>query len=212
MGLLKRTHASVLDETATKYVDFAVDGAQRMKQLIDALLLYSRVDARGGSFVPVHLQASFNNVLRALPLLVEESGARFQCDPLPNVWGDQAQLEQVLQNLIANAIKFRSDRPPEIKLHCNEHPTHWEISVADNGIGFEACYAERIFAMFQRLHDRQTYPGSGIGLAIAKRIVSRHGGRIWASSVPGQGATFTFTLPKTPAVHGAKGTYDQAVH
>ncbi|HET8936410.1 MAG TPA: ATP-binding protein [Polyangiales bacterium] len=212
MGLLKRTHASALDETATKYVDFAVDGAQRMKQLIDALLLYSRVDARGGSFVPVRLRESFDNVVRALPLLVEESGARFHCDPLPNVWGDQSQLEQVLQNLIANAIKFRGDRAPEIRVHCTEHSTHWEISVADNGIGFDPAYAERIFAMFQRLHDRQTYPGSGIGLAIAKRIVSRHGGRIWASSVPGQGAVFTFTLPKNPTLDGTNATYDQTVH
>jgi PAS domain S-box-containing protein len=211
MGLLKRTHGSALDDTATKYINFAVDGAQRMKQLIDALLHYSRVDARGGSFVPVRLQDSFDNVLRALPLLIEESGAHIACEPLPVVWGDQTQLEQVLQNLVANAIKFRSERPAEIRVSSTEHNAHWEIAVADNGIGFEPRCAERIFAMFQRLHDRQTYEGSGIGLAIAKRIVSRHGGQIWATSVPGEGATFSFTLPKHPAIDAANPTFDRAV-
>ena len=196
MGLLKRNYGTSFDETATKYVDFAVDGALRMKQLIDALLQYSRVDGRGGSFGRVRLQASFDNVVRALPLLVEESGASIQCDPLPEVWGDQAQLEQVFQNLVANAIKFRGERAPQIHVHCEEHSSHWEISVSDNGIGFEPQHAERIFAMFQRLHHRQAYAGSGIGLAIAKRIINRHGGKIWASATPGQGAVFTFSLPK----------------
>lgn len=211
MGLLKRTHAPALDDTANKYIDFAVDGAQRMKQLIDALLQFSRVDARGESFAPVRLQDSFDNVVHTMPLLVEESGAKIERDPLPEVWGDHAQLEQVLQNLVANAIKFRGERPPEIRVRCKEHSNHYEISVADNGIGFDPRYADRIFAMFQRLHDRQAYPGSGIGLAIAKRIVSRHGGRIWAESVPGEGSVFTFTLPKRPPIDGAKNTYDQAV-
>lgn len=211
MGLLKRTHAPTLDETANKYIDFAVDGAQRMKQLIDALLQYSRVDARGGSFVRLRLQQSFDNVVRTLPLLVEESGAHIECDPLPEVWGDQAQLEQVLQNLVANAIKFRGERAPEIRVRCTERSSHWEISVADNGIGFDPRFSDRIFAMFQRLHDRQLYPGSGIGLAITKRIVGRHGGKIWAESAPGAGSVFTFTLPKRPPMDGAKSTYDQAV-
>jgi PAS domain S-box-containing protein len=211
MGLLKRTHSAALDENANKYIDFAVDGAQRMKQLIDALLQFSRVDARGTSFAPVKLQASFDDVVRNLPLLVEESGAHIVCDPLPEVWGDHAQLEQVLQNLVANAIKFRGERAPEIRVRCKDLGNYWEISVTDNGIGFDARYAERIFAMFQRLHDRQSYAGSGIGLAIAKRIVSRHGGRIWAESVPGKGSIFTFTLPKRPPMDGAKATYDQAV-
>jgi PAS domain S-box-containing protein len=211
MGLLKRTHSAALDENANKYIDFAVDGAQRMKQLIDALLMFSRVDARGTSFAQVRLQDSFDNVVRTMPLLVEESGAKIEHDPLPEVWGDHAQLEQVLQNLVANAIKFHGERPPVIRVSCTERNTSWEIAVADNGIGFDPRYSERIFAMFQRLHDRQAYPGSGIGLAIAKRIVGRHGGRIWAESVPGQGSIFTFTLPKRPPMEGAKTTYDQAV-
>jgi signal transduction histidine kinase len=173
--------------------------------------MFSRVDARGTSFAPVRLQDSLDNVVRTMPLLVEENGAKIEHDPLPEVWGDHAQLEQVLQNLVANAIKFHGERPPIIRVRCTEHNAHWEISVADNGIGFEQRYAERVFAMFQRLHDRQAYPGSGIGLAIAKRIVGRHGGRIWAESVPGQGSVFTFTLPKRPPMDGAKTTYDQAI-
>lgn len=196
MGLLKRSHGSSLDETATKYIDFAVDGAMRMKQLIDALLQYSRVDGRGGNFGPVPLQAAFDNVVRGLPLLMEESGARIESDPLPEVWGDSGQLEQVLQNLLSNAIKFRGERAPEIRVRCADRGSHWEISVADNGIGFDAQHAERIFAMFQRLHHRQAYAGSGIGLAIAKRIIGRHGGEIWATAVPGEGAVFSFSLPK----------------
>jgi PAS domain S-box-containing protein len=196
MGLLKRSYSSALDETSTKYVDFAVDGALRMKQLIDALLQYSRVDGRGGIFGRVSLQASFDNVVRGLQLLMEESGARIHSDPLPEVWGDQGQIEQVLQNLLSNAIKFRGERAPEIRVQCADRGSNWEISVADNGIGFDPQHADRIFAMFHRLHNRQAYSGSGIGLAIAKRIVGRHGGQIWASSVPGQGAAFTFSLPK----------------
>ena len=212
MGLLKRTHAPALDDTATKYVDFAVDGATRMKQLIDALLQYSRVDARGGEFGRVRLQSAFDNVVRNLPVLVEESGARIDCDPLPEVWGDTTQLEQVLQNLISNAIKFRGERTPEVQIRCTEHGHHWEVTVADNGIGFEPRHAERIFHMFQRLNERSRYAGSGIGLAIARRIISRHGGRIWASAVPGQGAAFKFTLPKLPPLEGMKAaSYDQAL-
>jgi light-regulated signal transduction histidine kinase (bacteriophytochrome) len=209
MDLLKRSHASALDETALKYVDFAVDGARRMKQLVDALLVYSRVDARGGDFERVPLSAAFENVVRSIPLLVQESGARITCDELPEVWGDSAQLEQVLQNLISNAIKFRGERPPEIRVKCEDHLTHWEVSVHDNGIGFEPRHADRIFQMFQRVHDRGS--GSGIGLAIARRIIGRHGGRIWASAVVGEGAVFRFTLPKHPVLHAQAEMHAQAI-
>jgi PAS domain S-box-containing protein len=200
MDLLKRSHASALDETGLKYVDFAADGAGRMKQLIDALLAYSRVDARGGDFERVSLSAAFDNVVRAIPFLVQESGASIRCEALPDVWGDSAQLEQVLQNLIANAIKFRAERPAEIRVCCVDRSMFWEVSVRDNGIGFEARHADRIFQMFQRVHERTKYAGSGIGLAIARRIIGRHGGRIWASAVVGEGADFRFTLPKHPAL------------
>lgn len=210
MGLLKETHAGALDETAMKYVDFAVDGSQRMKQLIDALLLYSRVDARGSEFQRVPLATVFDNVVRTLPLLVQESGARITCDELPEVWGDSGQLEQVLQNLISNAIKFRAQRPPEIRVECADQPTCWEVSIHDNGIGFEPRYADRIFQMFQRVHERTTYAGSGIGLAIARRIIGRHGGRIWASAVVGEGAVFRFTLPKHPALDARGVIHAQA--
>jgi PAS domain S-box-containing protein len=211
MDLLKRNHAAALDETALKYVDFAVDGAQRMKQLIDALLVYSRVDARGGDFERVPLSAAYENVVRSLPLLVHESGARITCDELPEVWGDSAQLEQVLQNLISNAIKFRADRPPEIRVQCEDRSGYWEVSVHDNGIGFDPRHADRVFQMFQRVHERAPYAGSGIGLAIARRIIGRHGGRIWASAVVGQGAIFRFTLPKHPACEAPEQMHAQAI-
>jgi PAS domain S-box-containing protein len=207
MDLLKRSHASALDDTGLKYVDFAVDGASRMKQLIDALLVYSRVDARGSDFARVQLSAAFENVIRSIPLLVQESGARITHDQLPEVWGDSAQLEQVLQNLISNAIKFRADRPLEIRVKCVEHSSHWEVSVHDNGIGFETRHADRIFQMFQRVHDRGS--GSGIGLAIARRIIGRHGGRIWANAVVGEGAVFRFTLPKHPALEAPQEMHAQ---
>jgi PAS domain S-box-containing protein len=209
MDLLKRSHAGALDETALKYVDFAVDGASRMKQLIDALLVYSRVDARGGDFERVQLSAVFENVIRLIPLLVQESGARITCDVLPEVWGDSAQLEQLMQNLLSNAIKFRSDRPLEIRVKCSDQSTHWEVSVQDNGIGFETRHADRIFQMFQRVHDRDS--GSGIGLAIARRIIGRHGGRIWANAVAGEGAVFRFTLPKHPALEAPREVHAQAI-
>lgn len=212
MELLKRNHSAALDETALKYVDFAVDGARRMKQLIDALLAYSRVDARGGDFGRVPLSATFENVVRSLPLLVQESGARISCEKLPEVWGDPAQLEQVLQNLISNAIKFRSDRAPEIRVQCADRSSFWEVSVQDNGIGFEPRHADRIFQMFQRVHDRATHEGSGIGLAIARRIIGRHGGRIWATAAVGEGAVFRFTLPKHPVFEAPMDAHVQAIH
>ncbi|HET6332612.1 MAG TPA: ATP-binding protein [Polyangiales bacterium] len=211
MDLLKRSHGGALDAASLKYVDFAVDGALRMKQLIDALLVYSRVDARGGEFERVPLSAAYDNVVRSLPLLVNESGAHITCDELPEVWGDSAQLEQVLQNLLANAIKFRADRPPEIRVECADRSTFWEVSVHDNGIGFEARHAERIFQMFQRVHERANYAGNGIGLAIARRIIGRHGGRIWASAVVGEGAVFRFTLPKHPALELPEQMHAQAL-
>ena len=196
MGLFQRTYGAGLDDTAKRYVEFAVDGSQRMKELIDALLTYSRVDSRGGDFVVVDLTRSLERVLENLSLLIADTGARIEHDRLPLVRGDAQQIEQLLQNLITNAIKFRGEREPVVRIAAIEAATHHEISVQDNGIGFEARHAERIFQMFQRLHERSKYPGSGIGLAVAKRIVARHAGRIWATSIPNQGATFHFTLPR----------------
>jgi PAS domain S-box-containing protein len=208
MELLKRNHAPTLDELANKYIDFAVDGARRMKQLVDALLTYSRVDGRGAGFQRVALQDALSGALQSLPLAIEESGAHVVSDTLPIVSGDSSQLEQVFQNLLSNAMKFRGAQPPEVRIACAEHPSHWEVTVQDNGIGFEERNTERIFQMFQRLHERSSYAGDGIGLAIAKRIVGRHGGRIWATGSPGRGATFHFTLPKLRQQH-AGSEHDQ---
>jgi PAS domain S-box-containing protein len=196
MDLLKRGYAPNLDELANKYIEFAVDGAARMKQLIDALLTYSRVDGRGGSFGEVSLQDAYRGAMDDLRHLFGESGASIESDELPVVWADPRQMQQVFQNLLANAIKFRGEAVPHIRLECEEHAAHWELRVRDNGIGFEPRHAERIFQMFQRLHERSRYSGNGIGLAIAKRIIGRHGGRIWATGGVGKGATFHITLPK----------------
>jgi PAS domain S-box-containing protein len=207
MNLLEKDYAPTLDETARHYVHFAVDGAQRMKTLIDALLTYSRIDTRGNTFEPVELTQVLDNVLKNLALLISESGAVVSHDPLPSVRADAQQIEQLLQNLIANALKFRGDSPPRIRISAIDRAAEVEVCVQDNGIGFDGRQAERIFQMFQRLHERTSYPGSGIGLAVAKRIVGRHGGKIWADSEPGRGATFHFTVPRQ--VRGRAAAWSQ---
>jgi light-regulated signal transduction histidine kinase (bacteriophytochrome) len=167
-----------------------------MHTLVNDLLAYSRVGTRGESFMPI----SLNNVLSAatanLDVAIEESHAVVTHDRLPTVLGDESQLIQLFQNLLGNAIKFRSDVPPIIHVGVEQTEDGWEFSVHDNGIGIDMKYAERIFAVFQRLHAREEYPGTGIGLAVVKKIVERHGGRIWAESEPANGSTFYFMLPK----------------
>jgi len=144
---------------------------------------------------PTDARRSVQEALTNLQASIGESGAAVQVDPLPAVRADAVQLTQLFQNLIANAIKFRSDRPPEVHVGARREQDAWLFWVRDNGIGIESQYAERIFMIFQRLHTRKTYPGTGIGLAICKRIVERHGGRIWVESQPGQSSAFYFTLP-----------------
>ena len=198
MGMLERDYRRSLDEKALKCIDFAVDGASRMKQMVDDLLQYSRIDSRGSPFQDVPVGTVLAQVLKNLGLLVQETGARVMYTDLPTVWGDALQLEQVFQNLLSNAIKFRADRPPEIRVGYRDRGRKWEFVVEDNGIGFDPIQAERIFQMFQRLHERARFEGNGIGLALVKRIVLRHGGEIWADPTPGQGAKFHFTLPRGP--------------
>jgi light-regulated signal transduction histidine kinase (bacteriophytochrome) len=195
MQLLHKHYAETLDERGHKFVRYAVDGSQRMKRLIDDLLAYSRIGTHGQPFTDCPLQEQLSAARRNLALSITESGTQIKVDPLPTGWGDAGQLEYVFQNLLSNAIKFRGKSKPAITISSNQHENFWRITVADNGIGFEHEQAERIFQMFQRLHDRSEYAGSGIGLAITKRIVERHGGRIWAESTADGGSRFCFELP-----------------
>jgi PAS domain S-box-containing protein len=194
--LLQRRYEGKLDAQADRYIHFAVDGAQRMQTLINDLLALSRVGTQGRAFQPVDIAEVVRRALRWLGQAIEESGGRVEVGPLPVVRGDAGQLEQVFQNLIANALKFRRpDVPPLVAVTAERRDDEWEITVRDNGIGFEQQFAEQIFVVFQRLHTRAEYAGTGVGLAICKKIVERHGGRIWAESVPNEGTTFYFTLP-----------------
>ncbi len=194
--LLERRYVAKLDKDAKEFMGFIVDGAGRMKQLIEDLLAYSRVGTRGREFRPTEAGAALKKALANLRGALEASGAEVSSDPLPRVVADEPQLAQLLQNLLGNAIKFKGADPPRIGVGAKELDEAWEFSVRDNGIGIDPQYFERIFLMFQRLHSKADYAGTGIGLAICKKIVDRHGGRIWVESTPGQGCTFHFTLPK----------------
>jgi len=198
--LLAQRYKDKLDQDANEFIDFAVDGATRMYQLINDLLAYSRVSTRGNSFELVDCEEVFHKSVNNLKVAVEESGAEVTHDLLPKTVADFSQLEQLLQNLIGNAIKFHGEESPRVHISASPDGDHWVFSVRDNGIGIAPEYAERIFVIFQRLHGKDKYPGTGIGLAICKKIVERLGGRIWVESEPGKGATFYFTLPKEAIV------------
>jgi light-regulated signal transduction histidine kinase (bacteriophytochrome) len=200
--LLARRHGDKLDGDAREFMAFIVDGAARMKQLIEDLLEYSRVGTRGRDLEPVESGGALDRALANLRAAREASGARVTHGPMPAVHADPAQLAQLFQNLVGNAIKFRGDDPPRIHVQCETHPASWSFTVRDNGIGLDPQFAERIFMMFQRLHGKDEYPGTGIGLAICKKIVERHGGRIWVDSQPGRGATFGFTIARPHTRNG----------
>jgi signal transduction histidine kinase len=193
--LLARRYQGKLDSDADEFIRYAVDGANRMQLLINDLLTYSRVTVQDKVFEEVDCNSVLEEVLSDLRVAVEESRAVVTRDPLPRVMADRVQLGQLFQNLIGNAIKFHGKEAPQVYLSAERRPTEWLFSVRDNGVGLDPEYAERIFVIFQRLHNREEYPGTGIGLAICKKIVERHGGRIWVVSQTGQGATFYFTLP-----------------
>jgi PAS domain S-box-containing protein len=196
LQLLADRYRGKIDEKADKYIAYAVEGAERMSGLIRDLLAYSRVNSHGGELQEVKFQDALDFARRNLEISIRESGATITHDELPAVRADQVQLAQVLQNLLGNAIKFRSpDRPLEIHISAQKESDHWLFSVRDNGIGFEQQYEDKIFLIFQRLHGREHYAGTGIGLAICKRIIEQHGGKIWATGKPNEGTTFTFTLP-----------------
>ena len=194
--LLARRYKGKLDSDADEFIEFAVDGAKRMQNLINDLLAYSRLGTKGGTFRETASADAVKSALRNLAAAIEGSGAHIECGSLPAVWADPTQLMLLFQNLVGNAIKYRGAEPPCVGIECGEESGAWAFTVRDNGIGIEPRYQERIFQVFQRLHSRQLYPGTGIGLAICKKIVERHGGRIRVESEAGCGAAFHFTIPK----------------
>ena len=204
--LLQKRYGGQLDDRADQYIEFAVDGAKRMQQLINDLLTFSRVGRSAPAAEGTHPTADLAECLRralvSLETAVEESGAVVTADPLPVVPGQAGLLTQLLQNLVANAVKFRApDRPPRVHVGARRLPEGecWELSVSDNGIGIAPQYAERVFVIFQRLHAKEEYGGTGIGLALCKRIVEHHGGAIWLDASAEQGTTVRWTLPAEPA-------------
>ena len=199
LQLLQRKYQGNLDDKADKYINFAVDGAVRMQNLIIDLLEYSRVDT--GDDEPGSIDCKFilNKVLFDIKAVIKENNATISHDPLPEVMADSTQIVQVFQNLIINGIKFHGEEAPKIHISAEKIANEWVFSVQDNGIGIDPQYSERIFEIFKRLNSRDRYPGTGMGLAICKKIVERHGGRIWVESKLGKGSTFYFTLPINPA-------------
>lgn len=195
LQLLAKRYAGKLDRDADQFIAYAVDGAARLQQLINDLLAYSRVGTTGAAFSETNCEAILEDALGDLKMAIEESAAVVTHDRLPTVVGDGSQLRQVFQNLIANAIKFRNAAHPRVHVAAERQADGWVFSVRDNGIGVAPEFADRIFMIFQRLHARNDYPGTGVGLAICKKIVERHGGRIWVESQSGQGATFRFIIP-----------------
>ena len=195
LNLLQRRYRDELGGDGSEFIDFAVGGVTRMQRLIEDLLAFSRVGKPGAPMVVVQSEDVLETVLQNLRAAIEQSAANITHDALPTVRVDAGQFEQLLTNLIGNALKFRSAVPPRIHVSARRHGRFWLFSIADNGIGIDATHFERIFVIFQRLHTSDEYPGTGLGLAICKKSVERHGGRIWVESAPGQGSTFLFTIP-----------------
>lgn len=195
LQLIEDRYADELDEDGREFIDFAVDGADRMRNMIEGLLKYSRVDTRGDPFEPTDLNDVLAAVRDDLQVKIDEADAEITADPLPEVVGDAGQLRQVFQNLVDNAIEYSGDDPPSIHVSAERHGDEWVISVSDEGIGIDPDDADRVFEVFQRLHSTEDYSGTGIGLALCERIVERHDGEIWVEAEPDGGSTFTFTLP-----------------
>jgi PAS domain S-box-containing protein len=193
--LLARRYRERLDGDAQRFIDRSIAAVARMQALIRDLLAYSRIATRSELFQPIDCEAVLRDVLDDLQAAIAETGAAVTHTALPVVPGDASQLGQLFQNLIGNAIKFRGEAPPLVHLAAGRVGSRWRFSVRDNGIGIEREYADRIFVIFQRLHSRRAYPGTGVGLAICKKIVERHGGRIWVDSEPGRGTDVLFELP-----------------
>jgi PAS domain S-box-containing protein len=196
LNLLKKRYAIGLDDTAQQYIGFAVEGAERMKRLINDLLEYSRAGSNKEDSTQVDLNMLLFDVINMFSETIKKTGGAIDTGNLPTVSGKKVQLMQLFQNLVGNALKYRSRMAPEIKISWSETATYWQFCVRDNGIGIDPKFSEKIFIIFQRLHSKSDYSGSGIGLAICKKIVERHGGRMWVESEPGKGSAFYFTLAK----------------
>jgi signal transduction histidine kinase len=194
-SLLKDGYLNQLDNDARRYLKRIIDASDRLQLMVDDVLAYSRVSSRGGEFEVVDFENLADAAAGELEALFAETGASYRREPLPQLEADAAQIQQLFTNLFANALKFRGSRPPEIRVSVKRERDHWRFCVADNGIGVRPADQERIFEMFQRLHGEDEYPGTGIGLAICRGIVERHGGSIWVDSEPGAGSRFFFTIP-----------------
>ncbi len=195
LGLVKNRYAGDLDATAQEFIEYAVDGSERMRTLINDLLEYSRVNVQEKPLESVSCDDALNGAVRSLNQAIERNGAVVRTSPLPAVIGDESQLYRLFQNLISNALKFRGDESPDIRVWAELQEGEWIFAVQDNGIGIAPEYQEKVFAMFSRLHSRAQYEGTGIGLALCSKIAQRHGGRIWVESDVGKGATFRFNIP-----------------
>lgn len=198
LQLLERRYGNQLDGDAREFIDFAVDGAARMKTLINDLLAFSRLGTQGKAPAPTNCEPVLKRVLTTHKLAIEETEATITYGFLPMLMADEVQLEQLFQNLISNALKFRGNSSPQVHIEARRQNGMWLFSVRDNGIGIQPEFSERIFVIFQRLHGKAAYPGTGIGLAVCKKIVERHGGQIWVEPNNGEGVTFYFTLPALP--------------
>lgn len=195
LKFLEDRYKTKLDKDAEEFIAFAVDGAARMKSMVGGLLAFSRVGNENRKIELVDCSRLFQKLLRDLRLLIQEGGAEIELEPLPFVRGEELLLTQLFQNLLSNAIKFRGSAPPKIRVSCARRKDDWLFVVRDNGIGFDNMHAVAIFDLFRRLHNRDEYAGTGVGLAICKRIAQCHGGSIWAESAPGKGAAFYVSLP-----------------
>ena len=195
LQLIEKRYKGKLDADAEEFIGYAVNGAMRMKTMINDLLILSRLATRGKEPVQVDCQVVLSTALTNLGIAIKEKNAEITSDSLPLVKGDETQLVRLFQNLMENAIKFQGEDAPRIHISCQPQNGSYLFSIRDNGIGIDPQYFERVFVVFQRLHGMDQYPGTGIGLAMCKKIVERHRGKIWIESEPGKGTTFYFTLP-----------------
>lgn len=193
--LLSKKYHDKLDETADEYINFAVEGAKRMQNIIRDLLEFSRTSSDSNLEV-VNCNTALDEAIKSLDPEITESCAFIRRENLPVIQAKTGQIVQLFENLISNAIKFRGGKTPEIHVGCSSGQAEWRFMVKDNGIGIDPQFKERIFSIFQRLHDRSEYPGTGIGLSLCRKIVENFGGRIWVESQPGEGSAFYFTIPK----------------
>jgi signal transduction histidine kinase len=198
--LIQRRYASKLDDDGREFIQFTIDGSKRLQSLIRDLLALSRVTTRGKAFRVVPMESLLDRALRRLQSEIERSGTRIIVGPLPDIVCDPDQMEEVFFQIIDNSLKYRSQKTPTIEIDCEETEEDWSVSITDNGVGFDPTFKERIFLIFQRLQTRDAYPGNGIGLAVVRKILDRHGGRVWAQPLSGGGSEVSFLLPRTPPV------------